>query len=323
MVHNGEKKLRARRRTAPKPIRQGAYWLVFVLLLGGLAGVCFFGWRARQNRQEDVLPAQQVSVTMIQQAASVPPGLQVERVAQKADPTEGAPQILIYHTHTTEAYTPTKKNSYVEDGGEWRTHDNTRNIVRVGESLARILREEYGYAVIHDTTDHEPPKLSSAYSRSEETMKAYREKYPSLTVFIDVHRDAYGASGGEEDDAVVNGEHMARLMFVVGTGKGATGTGFGEMPDFNSNYALADSVTERLRRVNPELVREIRVKTGRYNQHVSDQCLLVEVGHNRNTLEEALAAIPYLAAAIASAVDGNGSAQTIHQGNDSPFVPKN
>lgn len=323
MVHNGENKLQVRKKTAKKTAHPGACWLMFLMALGGVVGICFLGWNARQSRRELSQPAQQVNVIMAEQTAALQPGLQVERVAPKADLTGEAPQILIYHTHTTEAYTPTKANPYVEDGGEWRTHDNERNIVQVGESLARILREEYGYAVIHDTTDHEPPKLSSAYSRSEETMKAYQQKYPSLTMFIDVHRDAYGGSGGEEDDAILDGRHMARLMFVVGTGKGATGTGFGQMPDFESNYALADAITEQLRRVNAELVREIRVKTGRYNQHISNQCLLVEVGHNRNTLEEALAAVPYLAAAIASAMEEGISMETINQQNSSLFVPKN
>ena len=66
------------------------------------------------------------------------------------------------------------------------------NIVTVGERLAELLRDRYGISVIHDTTDHEPPKLSTAYSRSVETMEKYKEEYPSITIFIDVHRDAYG-----------------------------------------------------------------------------------------------------------------------------------
>ena len=68
------------------------------------------------------------------------------------------------------------------------------------------------------------------------------------------------------------------MMFVVGTGEGATGTGFGEKPDFAANYALAKRITEYLAGIDERLVRNIRVKTGRYNQHISDQCLLVEVG---------------------------------------------
>lgn len=216
------------------------------------------------------------------------------------------PRILIYHTHTTEAYTQTEQYPY-EEAGEWRTRENDRNIVAVGEKLAQLLREEYGFSVLHDTTDHEPPKLGTAYSRSVLTMEKYREEYPSIAMFIDVHRDAGKTHEEGTDYVVIDGQKVARMMFVVGTGEGATGTGFGEKPDFNANYALAKAITERLLAVHPGLMRNIRVKTGRYNQHISNQCLLVEIGHNINTFEEALAAVPYLAEAIAACADGDAA----------------
>jgi stage II sporulation protein P len=97
-------------------------------------------------------------------------------------------------------------------------------------------------------------------------------------------------------------------MFVVGTGEGATGTGYKEMPDFESNYALALAITNRLAEFNDDLARNVGVKTGRYNQHISSQCLLAEVGDNANTLEEALNAVPYLAQAIVECSQGMGSA---------------
>lgn len=209
------------------------------------------------------------------------------------------PKILIYHTHTTEAYTKTANYTY-EESGQWRTHDQEKNIVKVGELLAETLANEYGCNVIHDKTDHEPPKLATSYSRSVNTMLAYKKQYPSITMFIDVHRDA----GKDPAYVMIDGKRVARMMFVVGTGEGATGTGFKEMPDFESNYALALDITTRLDQVNPKLMRNIRVKTGRYNQHVSNQCLLVEMGDNANTLEEALNAVPYLAKAIVESAQG-------------------
>ncbi len=216
------------------------------------------------------------------------------KIAPPRDLTGDEPKILIYHTHNTEAYTKTKDHPY-EESGSWRTYDNGRNIVAVGERLTELLRDKYGLAAIHDTRDHEPPKLSTAYNRSLETMLAYKKQYPSLVMFIDVHRDA----GGENTAIKLDGKKVARLMFVVGTGEGATGTGFGQMPDFESNYALALAISNRLGGFDPKLIRNIRIKTGRYNQHVSNQCLLVEVGDNMNTFEEAMNAIPYLAQAIA------------------------
>lgn len=208
------------------------------------------------------------------------------------------PKILIYHTHDTEAYTQTEQYEY-KPSGDWRTKDQTRSVVAVGEELARLLREVYGISVIHDTTCHEPPLITTAYSRSLETMLSYKKRYPSLEMFIDLHRDGVSATGFENDFVTIDGKQAARLMFVVGTGRGATGQGTEPLPDFESNYALAAALTQKLLTYNGKFARNIRVKSGRYNQHVSSKCVLVEVGHNANTLEQALAAMPYLAAAIA------------------------
>ena len=232
-----------------------------------------------------------------------------EREAEPGGLAGEGPRVLIYHTHTTEAYFPTEAYQY-SPGTGWRCADNSMNIVAVGERLAEALRSKYGMNVLHDTTDHEPPKLSSAYSRSCDTMLAYKEKYPSITLFIDLHRDSYGEPEEPQDFITLNGREVARIMFVVGTGKGATGTGFDEMPDFAANYALALSLTEYLAGIDPQLPRNIRVKTGRYNQHVAPSCILAEIGHNANTFEQALAAADHLADAIAH-VYGHSS-----QGNE-------
>ncbi len=217
---------------------------------------------------------------------------------ESVDLSGESPRILIYHTHATEAYRQTPSYSYIESGA-WRTAQADKSVLAVGARLAAQLRDVYGFCVIHDVTNHEPPKLSTSYSRSVETMRAYQAQYPSLTMFIDVHRDAYGSDEGKTDYLIIDGKETARIMFVVGTGEGATGNGFAQMPDFEANYALAAAVSAKLQSVDALLARDIRVKTGRYNQHISDQCLLAEMGHNMNTLEQALNAADLLAAAIA------------------------
>ena len=93
--------------------------------------------------------------------------------ADSIDLSGSEPRILIYHTHATEAYTPTSKHQY-EASEEWRTHDNTRNVVAVGDRLAELLTETYGIQVLHDTTNYEPPKLATSYSRSLEGMEKYK-----------------------------------------------------------------------------------------------------------------------------------------------------
>ncbi len=221
-------------------------------------------------------------------------------------PLSGAePRILIFHTHTTEAYLSTMAT-------DWRTSDELSNIVSIGAKLTKILTEEYGISVIHDTTNHEPPRLGTSYERSINTMEYYRDKYPSISLFIDVHRDSYVLKDNAtmadyeavNDVAMVDGKSCARIMFVVGTGEGKTGQGFAIKPDYKTNYALALNITNRLNAINPVLTRPIRVKTGRYNQHIGDS-ILIEVGHNANTLEEAMNTLPYLAKAIASLNDGS------------------
>lgn len=224
----------------------------------------------------------------------------------------GEPRVLILHTHFSEAYLPTLSAPY-KATDEWRTNDEENNVVAAGERLAQILRDEYGISVLHDKTNYEPPRLGTSYERSVKGMTAYLAQYPSISLIIDLHRDSYEL--GEDatledyaavnDVAMVNGKRCARIMFVVGTGEGKTGKGFSVKPNYKRNYAIALELTNYLNAINPKLTRPIRVKTGRYNQHVSD-CILVEMGHNANTLEEVMNALPYLAAAIASLSGGGG-----------------
>lgn len=191
----------------------------------------------------------------------------------------GSPNILIYHTHTTEAYRQVGGDEY-DESGSWRTHNNDKNIVAVGEVMKKEL-EAQGFNVIHDTTDHEPPKLTTAYDRSVVTMEKYLKKYPDIDIFIDLHRDAT-SSESTEDYVNVDGKKCARMMFVVGRGEG-----FEKKPNFKRNYSFAKSINAQLVKVDDALVRNICIKKGRYNQHVGDLNCLIEIGHNMNTLEEA------------------------------------
>lgn len=208
--------------------------------------------------------------------------------------------VLIYHTHTCEAYTQTADAKYVPSG-DWRTTDFSQSVVKVGDELAKELKS-LGLNVIHDKTNHEPPKLGTAYERSLTTMESYEEKYGDIPVFIDLHRDAYELESGKADCVEVDGKSLAKVMFVVGTGEGKTGNGFDIRPDWKSNYSLAKSVTSKLQKINPKLARDVRVKTGRYNQHLSSASMLIEVGHNYNTLQQSLNTVPYLAKCIAESL---------------------
>lgn len=204
-------------------------------------------------------------------------------------------RVLIYHTHTYEAFAQVEDAPYAETE-KWRSADSRYNMVRVGEELAALL-ESMDVEVVHDTTAFEPPVLSSAYARSMDMLRARQAAGEVYDLCIDLHRDAYieGQKGPNTVD--LGGEKAARLMMLIGNGKG-----FDEKPDWERNLAFAQAITAALNQQCEGLGREVAVKTGRYNQHAASVCILIEAGNNRNTLEEVLCAMPALADAICQAL---------------------
>ena len=133
----------------------------------------------------------------------------------------------------------------------------------------------------------------SAYSRSLEVMKSYED----IDIYIDLHRNAADAEKAKNDVVMIDSRRCARMFFVVGTAIGTYEGEYDEMPDWSENYALASSVTEELRDIHPELAQDVRVKVGRHNQHMG-LCLLAEVGHNANTMQDVLNTLPHFAKAL-------------------------
>ena len=171
-------------------------------------------------------------------------------------------------------------------------------MVRVGRELERLLTAK-GFSVTHDTTAFEPPKLSSAYARSLSMLEARAAAGESYDLYIDLHRDAYTASQKGSNTVQTAAGPCARLMLLIGKGEGQTEQGFDQRPDWESNLAIARQLTDALNAQEDGLCKEVCLKSGRFNQHIAPCCVLIEAGNNRNTLEEALAAMPYLADAIA------------------------
>ena len=215
------------------------------------------------------------------------------RVEVIPEPTEAptpapkAMKVLIYHTHTHEAYEQVPGDPY--DALEaWRTDDADHSVVRVGKELAKRLRA-HGFDVTHDATDHEGDALSTAYTRSLETLEGYRERFD---LYIDLHRDAY-SEGDLLTVTGANGESLAPLMLLIGNGNG-----FGVKPYYRENLAFANALEARINAIEPGLCKPTLVKDGRYNQHIGVFAILIEVGHNRNTLRQALDAVGPLADGI-------------------------
>lgn len=215
-----------------------------------------------------------------------------------------APRVLIYHTHTYEAYAQDSNQPYKETE-KWRTADERYNMVRVGEELAALLRG-LGMEVVHDTTAFEPPNLSDAYTRSLAMLEGRVAAGESYDLYIDLHRDAYAASQTGPNTVTAGGQELAHLMVLIGKGEGQTGQGFDQKPNWQENIKMAQAITDCLNEQVKGLCRDVRVKNGRFNQHISTGCVLIEAGNNRNTLEQVLAAMPYLADAIAQSLEKVG-----------------
>ena len=210
-------------------------------------------------------------------------------------PSEGA-QILIIHTHSSEAYTQAGLDRY-EASDTNRTEDTQFNIVRIGDELTEILSEA-GLNVIHDRGIYDYPSYTGSYTRSGEAVEQYLESCPGIKIVLDIHRDALGSDGTVyKTMAEEEGVCASQIMLLVGTDESGL-----EHPDWRSNLALAVYLQNAVNRVNPTLMRPVDLVGQRYNQQLTPGSLIVEVGSSGNTLREALAAIRLFGKAVAPAL---------------------
>jgi len=201
----------------------------------------------------------------------------------------GQPQILIIHTHSSEAYTMDDFDQY-EPSDSSRTQDINYNVIRVGDALTEALRS-YGLEVVHDREIYDYPSYTGSYTRCGDAIVQYLAKYPSIAVVIDLHRDAIG-SGDVVYKTVAEDENMpcAQTMFVVGTD--ASGL---DHPNWEKNLKLALYLQAAVHMKHPTLQRAVKLVQERYNQQLTHGSLILEVGSNGNTLQEALNAIAFFA----------------------------
>ena len=206
-------------------------------------------------------------------------------------PEEG-PQVLIVHTHGSEAYTPDGGDTYVATG-ECRTTDTTKSVVRVGDEIAKVLTE-MGLTVVHDTGLYDYPEYNGAYDRSLAAVENWLAQYPSIQVVLDVHRDALiGADGTVyKPITTINGEKCAQVMLVMGS------NALYDHPNWLENLSLAVKVQKEMNTLWPTLARPIGLRENRYNQQTAPGAMLVEIGSHGNTLQEALAAARMFARAL-------------------------
>lgn len=181
-------------------------------------------------------------------------------------------EVAIYHTHNAETYTPLDNKSKVQgkNGG----------IALVGEEVIKTLAEN-GVRGIQDLTIHDHPDFPTSYIKSKKTANRLLDEHSKLKVLIDLHRDA---GIPKKQTATVNGQEAAQIMFVIGNGQGIAN------PHWRENYAFARELANQLQNKYPGIVKAVRIKNGCYNQNLSPKAILIEIGSDKNTIEEALIA---------------------------------
>lgn len=236
------------------------------------------------SRQADVmLPERGLALKNVTDQQVDLAALAEQKVELDLDLKKG-PQILIYHTHGSEAYTQTDENRYTESDA-FRTTDCNHNVVRVGEEMAKVFRSQ-GFEVIHDPTLYDYPAYNGSYGRSRAGVEKWLEQYPSIQFALDVHRDALVSQDGAAYQFIAQegDEKMAQVMLVVGSNdSGAV------HPNWRANLALAVKLQLALTARYQQLARPITLRSTRFNQDIAPGILLVEVGGHGNTLEEAIA----------------------------------
>ncbi len=191
--------------------------------------------------------------------------------------------VLIVHTHTTESYTPSESFKYTPTDTD-RTLDKSYNTVRVGKEIEKVLTAS-GIKVYHDTTINDYPSYNGSYNRSGMNVTNAIQNDPAIKIVLDVHRDAIEGTNGEKIKYVCNieGKSAACVMMVVGSDlSGLTHS------EWNKNMNFAATLQSHIQGMYPELMRPINFRSQRFNQHLSPGAIIVEVGTNGNTLDEAL-----------------------------------
>ena len=194
--------------------------------------------------------------------------------------------ILIFHTHTCESYTPTEQYNY-QQTGNFRTTDLNYTVARVGDELANYLMG-YGFNVVHDKTYHDYPAYTGSYTRSKNTVEGILQSNPT-DIIIDLHRDAIGSKSNYDPSVKIGDDVAAQLMFVIGTNGGGL-----YHPNWQSNLKFAIEFQQKANEMYPGLFKTMIVRNSRYNQHMGKAATIIEVGSTGNTLEQCMTSMKYL-----------------------------
>lgn len=192
----------------------------------------------------------------------------------------GKPLVIIYHTHSTESYMPYKESNYHRESEEGTVRD-------VGSVLTEELKKN-GINVVHDKTMHDRPSYNESYNRSLKTIEALKKKHPTAVYIIDLHRDA----GSEGKYISIDGKRVAKFSMVVGTAN----------DNYTELYSFAKNVSQTAEKQHRGFGGAIMEQDYKYNEYVSDRAMLLEIGNNKNTIEESRLCAVYFARALAEII---------------------
>lgn len=212
------------------------------------------------------------------------------------------PQVLIIHTHTGESYLKYDTGYYYESYYP-RTDNNDENVCAVGEAITKSLNER-GIKTLHDTTKHDE-SYNGAYDNSMETIQKYLEKYPSIKVVLDIHRDAFST---DEDGAMkkpvfttADGQKAAQIMIMAGCDV----DGVRDFPEWRYNLRFALKLQQTAETMYPGMTRPLNFSDVVYNMNANTGSLLIEVGTDGNSLNEVKLTGTLLGNAIAETLEKN------------------
>lgn len=203
------------------------------------------------------------------------------------------PQILIMHTHATEDYR-LSAGLWYRPGDGARSTDRSINMCAVGRVMADTLNAA-GLNTLHDETLNDYPSYTGSYANSRAVVQQYLEKYPSIKIVLDVHRDAIEDRAGHQYKVITREDpHCAQISFVMGSNN----------DHWLENVKLAVAVQQKLTDMSPTLMRPLTLRNSNYNQHLTTGSMLVEIGAAGNSLDEALRAAGLFAAGLAQVITG-------------------
>ena len=198
--------------------------------------------------------------------------------------------ILIFHTHSCESYTPSEKYQYSQTGN-YRTTDKNYSVIRVENELENYLKQ-YNINVIHDTSYHDYPSYTGSYTRSLQTVENILKTNQS-DIIIDLHRDAVGSRPDYAPTVKIGEDYAAQIMFVIGTNEGGLWH-----PNWQQNLKFAVKVQQKAEEMYPGLFKPIMLTKSRYNQHTGKYANIMEIGSTGNTLDQCLNSMKYLSAVL-------------------------